>query len=75
MVKCAQQVLEPIMKLGVFAPEEKVSDVIGDLNRRRGMIQARAVIPCDCFALVFREFRATSSHARFPCPDPCLLRP
>jgi hypothetical protein len=41
MPKCAPQILEPIMKLDVFTPEEKVGDVIGDLNRRRGMIKAR----------------------------------
>jgi elongation factor G len=38
MVKAAPQILEPMMKLDVFAPEEKVGDVIGDLNRRRGQI-------------------------------------
>ncbi len=32
MVKAAPQLLEPMMKLNVFAPEEKVGDVIGDLN-------------------------------------------
>ena len=30
-----------MMKLDVFAPDEKVGDVIGDLNRRRGMIQGQ----------------------------------
>ncbi len=39
--KAGPQILEPIMKLDVFTPEEKVGDVIGDLNRRRGMIQAQ----------------------------------
>ncbi len=28
------------MKLDVFTPEDHVGDVIGDLNRRRGMIQS-----------------------------------
>jgi len=39
MQKCAPQVLEPIMKIDVFTPEAQVGDVIGDLNRRRGMIK------------------------------------
>ena len=45
MVKCAPQILEPMMKLDVFAPEEKIGDVIGDLNRRRGMIQGQEPTP------------------------------
>ena len=39
MQKCAPQVLEPIMKIDVFTPDAQVGDVIGDLNRRRGMIK------------------------------------
>ncbi len=31
--------LEPIMKLEVVTPEEHTGDVIGDLNRRRGMME------------------------------------
>jgi len=31
--------LEPIMKLEVLVPEDNMGDVIGDLNRRRGIIQ------------------------------------
>lgn len=33
------QLLEPIMKLEVITPEEHMGDVIGDLNRRRGMME------------------------------------
>lgn len=33
--------LEPIMKVDVYTPEDHVGDVIGDLNRRRGMIKAQ----------------------------------
>ncbi|SEJ91406.1 MULTISPECIES: elongation factor G [unclassified Pseudomonas] len=32
-------VLEPIMKVEVVTPEDYMGDVMGDLNRRRGMIQ------------------------------------
>ncbi len=39
MPKAGAQLLEPIMKVDVFSPEDNVGDVIGDLNRRRGMIK------------------------------------
>ncbi|MDD1622337.1 MAG: elongation factor G, partial [Methylococcaceae bacterium] len=35
------QLLEPIMKVDVFTPDAHVGDVIGDLNRRRGMIKSQ----------------------------------
>ena len=31
--------MEPIMKVEVVTPEESMGDVIGDLNKRRGMVQ------------------------------------
>ncbi|NQY36209.1 MAG: elongation factor G [Alteromonadaceae bacterium] len=37
--KAAPQLIEPIMKVDVFTPDDHVGDVIGDLNRRRGMIK------------------------------------
>ncbi|EGM71424.1 elongation factor G [Shewanella sp. HN-41] len=39
IAKAKPQLLEPIMKVDVFSPEDNVGDVIGDLNRRRGMIK------------------------------------
>jgi len=39
--KAGPQILEPIMKVDVFTPEDNVGDVIGDLNRRRGMIKSQ----------------------------------
>jgi len=48
-------VLEPVMKVEVVTPEEYMGDVMGDLNRRRGIVQGmddspsgkiiRAVVP------------------------------
>ncbi|CAK2613104.1 elongation factor G [Vibrio crassostreae] len=39
MPKAGAQLLEPIMNVDVFTPDDHVGDVIGDLNRRRGMIK------------------------------------
>ncbi|MGI9230055.1 MAG: elongation factor G [Gammaproteobacteria bacterium] len=39
--KAGPQLLEPIMRVDVFTPEDHVGDVIGDLNRRRGMIKSQ----------------------------------
>jgi elongation factor G len=36
--KCNPVLLEPIMKIEIVTPEENMGDVVGDLNRRRGMI-------------------------------------
>jgi elongation factor G len=36
---CSPILLEPIMKLEVVTPEENMGDVVGDLNRRRGMMR------------------------------------
>jgi elongation factor G len=41
MPKASPQLLEPIMNIDVFTPEHHVGDVIGDLNRRRGLIKAQ----------------------------------
>ncbi len=45
MPKAGPQLLEPIMKVDVFTPEDNVGDVIGDLNRRRGMIKDQEAGP------------------------------
>ncbi len=39
--KAAPKLLEPIMKVDVFTPDEHVGDVIGDLNRRRAIIKSQ----------------------------------
>lgn len=41
MPKAGPQLLEPIMKVDVYSTEEDVGNVIGDLNRRRGMISGQ----------------------------------
>jgi elongation factor G len=33
-------ILEPIMKMDVVTPEENMGDIVGDLNRRRGQVNA-----------------------------------
>ena len=39
MKKAGPVILEPIMDVEVTTPQDHVGDVVGDLNRRRGMIQ------------------------------------
>jgi len=43
--KAGPQLLEPIMKVDVYTPDDHVGDVIGDLNRRRGMIKSQDTGP------------------------------
>jgi elongation factor G len=38
MPKANPVLLEPIMKMEVVTPEENMGDIVGDLNRRRGMV-------------------------------------
>ncbi|MDF1815191.1 MAG: elongation factor G [Verrucomicrobiales bacterium] len=45
MPKAGAQLLEPSRNLDVFTPEDHVGDVIGDLNRRRGMIKSQDTTP------------------------------
>jgi elongation factor G len=53
--KAGPQLLEPIMKVDVFTPDDHVGDVIGDLNRRRGMIKSQ-------------EAAATGVRVKADCP-------
>ncbi len=43
--KAGPQIIEPVMKVDVFTPDDHVGDVIGDLNRRRGMIKSQEAGP------------------------------
>ena len=45
MPKAGPQLMEPIMKVDVFTPEDNVGDVIGDLNRRRSIIKSQEANP------------------------------
>ena len=44
-VKAKAVLLEPIMDVEVVTPEEYMGDVMGDLNRRRGVLQGMEDIP------------------------------
>ncbi|MUH04430.1 elongation factor G [Commensalibacter melissae] len=41
MKKAGPVILEPIMDVEITTPNDHVGDVVGDLNRRRGMIQSQ----------------------------------
>lgn len=43
--KASPVLLEPIMKVEVVTPEEYMGDVMGDLNRRRGILQGMEDLP------------------------------
>ena len=43
--KAGPVLLEPIMKVEVVTPEDYMGDVVGDINRRRGMIQGMSDAP------------------------------
>ncbi|MGH9610636.1 MAG: elongation factor G, partial [Bryobacteraceae bacterium] len=45
MVKGGGYILEPVMKVEVVTPEDYMGDVVGDLNRRRGMVQNMEEVP------------------------------
>ncbi|NBB91900.1 MAG: elongation factor G [Gammaproteobacteria bacterium] len=43
--KAKPVILEPVMKVEVVTPEDYMGDVMGDLNRRRGMVQGMEDAP------------------------------
>ncbi|HHH36356.1 MAG TPA: elongation factor G [Gammaproteobacteria bacterium] len=45
VLKANPVLLEPIMKVEVVTPEDYMGDVMGDLNRRRGMVQGMEDAP------------------------------
>ena len=51
--KIKRALLEPVMKIEVVTPEEYMGDVIGDLNKRRGMING--VIAKDAIQIIKAE--------------------
>jgi elongation factor G len=44
-LKASPVLLEPTMKVEVVSPEEYMGDVMGDLNRRRGLVQGMEDVP------------------------------
>jgi elongation factor G len=44
-LEASPKILEPMMKVEVITPEENMGDVVGDLNRRRGMIEGMEEAP------------------------------
>jgi predicted membrane GTPase involved in stress response len=44
-MKADPVLLEPIMKVEVETPEDYMGDIMGDLNRRRGVIQGMDDLP------------------------------
>jgi elongation factor G len=70
MKVAAPILLEPIMKVEVTTPEEYAGDVMGDVNRRRGQIQAlenksgativNATIPLECMFGYSTDVRSLS---------------
>ncbi len=43
--KAKPVLLEPVMKVDVLTPEDYMGDVMGDLNRRRGIVQGMEDVP------------------------------
>ncbi|MCA0404061.1 MAG: elongation factor G [Proteobacteria bacterium] len=74
--KAGPQLLEPIMKVDVYSTSEDVGNVIGDLNRRRGMISGqepsasgvhiKAEVPLsEMFGYISTLRTLTSGHGQF----------
>ena len=45
VMRAAPGLLEPVMQVEVVSPEDYMGDVVGDLNRRRGMVQGITDMP------------------------------
>ena len=45
MPKAGPQLMEPVMSVDVMTPAKQVGEVIGDLNRRRGIVRAQETEP------------------------------
>ncbi len=58
IMKAEPVLLEPIMRVEVTMPEEKLGDVMGDLNRRRGLVQGTDNTP-----------QSTIVHAEVPLSE------
>ena len=76
MKKAGPVILEPIMDVEVTTPNDHVGDVVGDLNRRRGMIQnqessgstvmVRALVPLkEMFGYISHLRSMTKGRASF----------
>ncbi len=53
--KASPVLLEPIMKVEVVTPEEYMGDVMGDLNRRRGILQGMEDLPAGAGKMIHAE--------------------
>ena len=76
MKKAGPIILEPIMDVEITTPQDHVGDVVGDLNRRRGMIQnqessgstviVRALVPLkEMFGYISHLRSMTKGRASF----------
>lgn len=76
MKKAGPIILEPIMDVEITTPQDHVGDVVGDLNRRRGMIQnqessgstviVRALVPLkEMFGYISQLRSMTKGRASF----------
>lgn len=54
-LKAGPVILEPMMKVQLTVPDEFQGSVLGDINRRRGMVMGSEVNPIDQSAVVDAE--------------------
>ena len=62
--KCKATLLEPIMQIEVYAPEENLGDIMGDLSSRRGRVQGMDT-----------EGGATTVKAKVPLAEMLIYAP